>query len=110
VFKVKRDEAGKVVRHKARLVKKGYVQRAGIDFNEVFAPIARMESVRMLVALAAHECWQVHHMDVKSIFLNNMIKEEFYVQHALGFIIAGQGEKVLCLRKALYGLRQGPRV
>jgi hypothetical protein len=75
-----RNEAGDVVRHKVRLVAKGYVQRAGIDFDEVFAPVARLESVRMMVALAAHEGWEVHHMDVKSAFLNGVIEEEVYVQ------------------------------
>lgn len=109
VFKVKRHEAGDVVRHKARLVAKGYVQRAGIDFDEVFAPVARMESVRMMVALAAHEGWQVHHMDVKSAFLNGELKEEVYVQHPPGSHTAGNEQKVLRLRKALYGLRQAQR-
>jgi hypothetical protein len=74
VFKVKKDEQGAVVRHKARLVVKGYAQREGIDFNEVFAPVARMEAVRLLLALAAHEAWEVHHMDVKSAFLNGELQ------------------------------------
>jgi len=66
VFKVKKDAAGIVTKHKARLVAKGYVQRQGIDFDEVFAPVARLESVRLLLAHAACEGWAVHHMDVKS--------------------------------------------
>jgi len=70
VFKVKRDEHGAVVRHKAWLVVKWYAQRHGIDYDEVFAPVACMEAVRLLLALAAHEGWQVHHMDVKTTFLN----------------------------------------
>jgi hypothetical protein len=77
VYKVKHNEVGDVVRHKARLMAKGYVQRVGVDFDEVFAPVARLESVRMMVALAAHEAWEVHHMDVKSAFLNGMLKEEY---------------------------------
>jgi hypothetical protein len=109
VFKVKCNEAGKVVRHKARLVAKDYIQRVGIDFDKVFAPVACLESVRMLVALAAHERWQVHHMDAKSAFLNGVINEEVYMQQAPGFVIAGQEEKVLRLLKALYGLRQALR-
>ena len=68
VFKTKRDEAGLVTKFKARLIAKGYVQRQGIDFDEVFAPVARLESVRLLLALAASEGWVVHHMDVKSAF------------------------------------------
>ena len=66
VFKTKRDAAGNISKHKARLVAKGYVQRQGIDFDEVFALVARLESVRLLLAHAASEGWLVHHMDVKS--------------------------------------------
>ena len=71
VFKVKKDEHGAIVKHKARLVAKGYVQREGVDFEEVFAPVARLESVRLILAVAAHRGWEVHHMDVKSAFLND---------------------------------------
>jgi hypothetical protein len=98
-----------VVKHTARLVAKGYVQREGIDFEEVFAPVARMESVRLLLALAATKEWEVHHMDVKSAFLNGELIEEVFVQQPPGFVVAGQEHKVLKLRKALYGLQQAPR-
>jgi hypothetical protein len=97
VFKVKRDEAGAIVKHKARLVAKGYVQREGVDFDEVFAPVARMESIRMLLAVAAQEGWLVHHMDVKSAFLNGELKEEVYVRQPPGFTAAGHEGKVLKL-------------
>jgi hypothetical protein len=70
VFKLKRDDHVAVVRHKAWLVVKGYAQRHGINYDEVFAPVARMEAVRLLLALAAHEGWEIHHMDVKTAFLN----------------------------------------
>jgi hypothetical protein len=73
VYKVKRNEVGEVVRHKAHLVVKGYVQRAGIDFDEVFTLIARLESVHMMVTLVVHHRWLVHHMDVKSTFLNGLL-------------------------------------
>jgi hypothetical protein len=109
VFKLKRDEHGEVVKHKARLVAKGYVQRQGIDFEEVFAPVARMESMRVVLAVAAHRGWSVHHMDVKSAFLNGELAEEVYVAQPPGFTAAGHEEKVLRLHKALYGLRQAPR-
>ncbi|WVZ53348.1 LOW QUALITY PROTEIN: hypothetical protein U9M48_004308 [Paspalum notatum var. saurae] len=109
VFKLKRDEHGEVVKHKARLIAKGYVQRQGIDFEEVFAPIARMESVRVVLAVAAHRGWSVHHMDVKSTFLNGELVEEVYVARPPGFTATGHEEKVLRLHKALYGLRQAPR-
>jgi len=109
VFKVKRDERGAVVKHKARLVARGFVQREGIDFEEVFAPVARMESVQLLLALAGAKDWQVHHLDVKSAFLNGDLAEIVYVKQAPGFIVKGAEKKVLRLRKALYGLRQAPR-
>jgi hypothetical protein len=109
VFKVKQDEAGRVVRYKARLIAKGYMQQASIDYDEVFAPVARIESVRLLLALAAHKGWEVHHMDVKSAFLNDDLQEEVYVSQPAGFIISGAEDKVLRLHKALYGLKQTPR-
>lgn len=109
VFKVKKDSHGVIVKHKARLVAKGYVQRQGVDFDEVFAPVARMETVRLLTSLAAQDGWEVHHMDVKSAFLNGELVEEVYVSQPPGFEIEGQEHKVLKLNKALYGLRQAPR-
>ncbi|WVZ97328.1 hypothetical protein U9M48_042876 [Paspalum notatum var. saurae] len=109
VFKAKKDATGIVTKHKARLVAKGYVQRQGIDYDEVFAPVARLESVRLLLALAASEGWPVHHMDVKSAFLNGELREEVYVAQPPGFVVAGKEHKVLRLIKALYGLRQAPR-
>ena len=109
VYKLKRDAGGNVQKHKARLVAKGFVQKQGVDFEEVFAPVARLESVRLLVALAAHEGWRVHHMDVKSAFLNGDLKEEVYMTQPPGYAIDGEEHKVLRLDKALYGLRQAPR-
>jgi hypothetical protein len=79
VFKVKKDPEGNVIKHKARLVAKGYAQRQGVDFDEVFAPVARMETVQLMLAIAAHCGWQVHHMDVRSAFLNGDLAEEVYV-------------------------------
>jgi hypothetical protein len=104
VFKVKKDPEGNIVKHKARLVAKGYAQVRGVDFDEVFAPVARIETVRVLLALAAQGGWQVHHMDVKSAFLNGELTETVFVKQPPGFIV-GSGDKVLKLRKALYGLR-----
>jgi hypothetical protein len=109
VFKLKRDEARAIVKHKARLVARGFMQREGIDFDDTFTPVARMESVRLLFALAAQEGWRVRHMDVKSTFLNNDLNEEVYVHQPPGFAIPGKEGKVLRLRKALYSLRQAPR-
>lgn len=109
VFKVKRDENRAVSKLKARLVVKGYAQQHGIDYDEVFALVARLDSVRLLIALAAHKGWEVHHMDVKSAFLNGDLEEEVYVEQPTGFVVVGKEHKVLKLRKALYGLHQAPR-
>jgi hypothetical protein len=85
------------------------VQQQGIDFDEVFAPVARLESVRLLLAHAASQGWAVHHMDVKSTFLNGVLQEQVYVEQPPGFVLRGHENKVLHLVKALYGLRQAPR-
>jgi hypothetical protein len=79
VYKVKKDKNRRIVKHKAHLVAKGYVQRPGVDFEEVFALVARLESVRLILVLAAHRGWEVHHMDVKSAFLNGELEEVVYV-------------------------------
>jgi hypothetical protein len=105
VFKLKRDEVGAIIKHKDRLVARGFLQREGIDFDDAFAPVARMKSVRLLLALAAQEGWRVHHIDVKSAFLNGDLKEEVYVHQPPEFTILDKEGKVLCLRKTLYGLR-----
>ncbi|KAD4586182.1 hypothetical protein E3N88_23783 [Mikania micrantha] len=109
VYKVKRDETGKITRNKARLVAKGYVQQYGIDFEEVFAPVARMETIRLLLAIAAQRNWWVHHLDVKSAFLHGELKELVYVTQPEGFVKRGAEQKVYKLSKALYGLKQAPR-
>jgi hypothetical protein len=109
VFKLKRNAEGEVIKHKARLVAKGYVQKQGIDFEEVFAPVARLDTVRLILALAANRGWQVHHLDVKTAFLNGELKEEVYVSQPDGFQVKGKEKHVLKLSKALYGLRQAPR-
>jgi hypothetical protein len=80
VFKVKRDEHGAVSKHKARHVVMGYEQRHGTDYDEVLAPVAWLDSVLLLITLTAHEGWEVHHMDVKSVFLNGDLQEEVYIE------------------------------
>jgi hypothetical protein len=109
VFKLKRNAEGEVIKHKARLVAKGYVQKQGIDLEEVFAPVARLDTVRLILALAANRGWQVHHLDVKTAFLNGDLVEEVYVSQPEGFEVKGKKKHVLKLSKALYGLRQAPR-
>ena len=108
MYKVKRDELGAIIKHKACLVARGFVQVEGIDFEEVFALVARMESVRLLLALAAAKDWRDHHLDVKLAFLNGELAETVFVRQPLGFAIKGEEHRVLRLRKALYGLRQAP--
>ncbi|KAK1409296.1 hypothetical protein QVD17_35822 [Tagetes erecta] len=85
VYKIKRDAADKITQYKARLVAKGYVQQKGVDFEEAFAPVARMETIRLLLAIAAKEHWVVHHLDVTAAFLNGELKEEVYVKQPKGF-------------------------
>ena len=84
VYKVKKDAEGNLVKHKARLVAKGRVQDRGVDFEEVFAPVRRMESMRLLIALAAQESLRLHHMDMKSTFLTGVVEEEIYVKQPPG--------------------------
>nr|GEY55956.1 ribonuclease H-like domain, reverse transcriptase, RNA-dependent DNA polymerase [Tanacetum cinerariifolium] len=108
VFKTKRDANGNIIKHKARLVAKGYIQEHAIDFEEVFAPVARMETIRLLLAIAASNKWEVHHLDVKSAFLHGDLKEELYVTQPEGFVKKQDQGKVYRLIKALYGIRQAP--
>lgn len=109
IFKLKKDAEGRVIKYKARLVAKGYVQECGIDFDEVFAPMTRLETVHLLLALAAKSEWEVHHLDVKTAFLNGEIREDVYVAQPEGFVKEGKEDMVYKLLKALYGLRQAPR-
>ena len=87
VYKVKRDELGAIVKHKARLIARGFVQHEGIDFDEVFVPVARIESVRLLLALAAAKDWRIHHLDVKSTFLNSELTETVFVRQPPDFVV-----------------------
>jgi hypothetical protein len=109
VFCNKQDEHGVVTRNKARLVAKGYAQVTGLDFEEIFAPVARLESIHILLVYAAHLSFKLFQMDVKSAFLNGPIKEEVYVEQPLGFEDDKYPNHVYRLSKALYGLKQAPR-
>lgn len=109
VFKTKLNEDGNVDKHKARLVVKGYAQEEGIDYEEVFAPVARWDTIRILLAVAAQRGWKVHQLDVKSAFLYGELKEVVYVEQPEGFVKRGEEDKVYLLKKALYGLKQAPR-
>ncbi|KAI3827321.1 hypothetical protein L1987_01394 [Smallanthus sonchifolius] len=109
VFRNKQDERGIVVKNKARLVAQGYTQEEGIDYDEVFAPVARLEAIRIFLAYAASKNFMIYQMDVKSAFLYGKISEEVYVKQPPGFVDPAHPNKVLKLDKALYGLHQAPR-
>ncbi|KAJ9544634.1 hypothetical protein OSB04_024341 [Centaurea solstitialis] len=109
IFKNKKDEDGIVTRNKARLVTKGFKQQAGIDYDETFAPVARIEAIRIFLAYAAHKNFTVYQMDVKTAFLNGELKEEVYVSQPEGFVDRTKPTHVYILDKALYGLKQAPR-
>ncbi|GJU51835.1 retrovirus-related pol polyprotein from transposon TNT 1-94 [Tanacetum coccineum] len=109
IYKVKLDEYGDVLKNKARLVAKGYRQEEGLDFEESFAPVARLEAIRIFLANAASKNITVYQMDVKTAFLNGELKEEVYVSQPKGFIDPDRPHHVYRLKKALYRLKQAPR-
>ncbi|KAI3702443.1 hypothetical protein L6452_28181 [Arctium lappa] len=109
VFRNKRDERGIVIRNKARLVAQGYTQEEGIDYEEVFAPVARIEAIRLFLAYASYMKFKVYQMDVKSAFHYGSIEEEVYVCQPPGFENPSYPDRVYKLKKALYGLHQAPR-
>jgi hypothetical protein len=109
VYKNKMNEQGNIVRNKARLVCKGYAQIEGLDFDETFAPVARLEAIRMFLAYACHKQFKVYQMDVKSDFLNGDLKEEVYMEQPEGFQLSDNPDFVCKLKKSLYGLKQAPR-
>ncbi|GJV74331.1 putative ribonuclease H-like domain-containing protein, partial [Tanacetum coccineum] len=109
VYRNKKDERGVVVRNKARLVAQGHRQEEGIDYDEVFAPVARIEAIRLFLAFASFMGFIVYQMDVKSAFLYGTIDEEVYVSQPPGFVDPDHPTKVYKVVKALYGLHQAPR-
>ncbi|GJT56665.1 retrovirus-related pol polyprotein from transposon TNT 1-94 [Tanacetum coccineum] len=109
IYKVKLDELGGILKNKARLVARGYRQEEGIDFEESFAPVARLEAVWIFLAFAAHMNMIVYQMDVKTAFLNGILREEVYVSQPDGFVDPDNPNHVYRLKKALYGLKQAPR-
>ncbi|GJT92210.1 retrovirus-related pol polyprotein from transposon TNT 1-94 [Tanacetum coccineum] len=110
IYKVKLDEYGDVLKNKAWLVAKGYRQEEGIDFEESFAPIARIEAIRIFIVNATSKNIIIYQMDVKTAFLNGELKEEVYVSQPEGFVDPDHPTHVYRLKKALYGLKQDLRV
>ncbi|GJR04808.1 retrovirus-related pol polyprotein from transposon TNT 1-94 [Tanacetum coccineum] len=110
IYKVKLDEYGDVLKNKARLVAKGYRQEEGIDFEESFAPVARIEAIRIFIANAATKNMIIYQMDVKTAFLNGDLQEEVFVSQPKGFEDPDNPTHVYRLKKALYGLKLAPRV
>nr|GEU81959.1 copia protein [Tanacetum cinerariifolium] len=109
IFKNKKDESSLVIQNKARLVAVGYSQQEGIDYDETFAPVARIEAIRLFLAYVVHNDFTIFQMNVKTTFLNGILKEEVYVGQPLFFISKQYPDHVYGLDKALYGLKQAPR-
>ncbi|GJY83334.1 retrovirus-related pol polyprotein from transposon TNT 1-94 [Tanacetum coccineum] len=109
IYKVKLDELGGILKNKARLVAHGYRQEEGIDFEESFAPVARLDAIRILLAYAAYMNMIVYQMNVKTTFLNGILREEVYVSQPDGFVDQDNPNHVYKLKKALYGLKQALR-
>nr|GEZ02066.1 retrovirus-related Pol polyprotein from transposon TNT 1-94 [Tanacetum cinerariifolium] len=109
IYKVKLDELGGILKNKARLVARGYRQKKGIDFEESFAPVARLEAIRIFLAYVAHKNMVVYQMDVKTAFLNGNLREKVYISQPDGFVDQDNPNHVYKLKKALYGLKQAPR-
>ena len=109
VFRVKYDGEGRVKYFKGRLVAQGYSKRYGIDYDEIFAPVARLSSIRILLAFAVENKMNIHQMDVVSAFLNGELKEEIFMQQPPGYVQSGKEDLVCKLKKSIYGLKQSPR-
>jgi len=110
VYKTKLKENGEVDKYKAQLVTKGYKQEFGVDYKKVFAPVARLDTIRLVLSIAAQNSWPVYQLDVKSTFLRRELKKEVYIDQPPGYMKQGHENQVYKLKKALYELKQAPRV
>ena len=109
IYKVKHAADESVEKYKARFVAKGFSQKEGIDYEETFAPVAKYSSIQTIISLAAEMGCRVHHMDVKTAFLNGVIEEEVYIEQPKGFDVENRETHVCRLHQDLYGLKKAPR-
>ena len=109
MFKIKRHPDGSIQHYESRLAAKGYAQHQGIDYDGKFSPVARFETVRILLSLSSKLSWPIYHFDVKFAFLNGELEEEVKVSQPKGFGFSGNEGKVYKLKKDLYGLKQVPQ-
>ena len=109
-FKKKTNAEGKMEKYKARLVAKGYSRVPGIDFGDIFSPVAKVTSIRLLLSVAAAFDFEVEQMEVKTTFLHRDLEEEIYMKQLEGFAVKGKKEHICKLKKSLYGLKQSPRM
>eukprot|EP00253_Pinus_taeda_P035128 PITA_35128 len=109
LFKPKFNVDGSIDKYKARLVSKGYSHEEGIDYKDTFVPVAKINTIRIMIELATKQNWKMHQLDVKSVFLNGELKVEVYLVQPEGFLKKGEEHLVFRLKKALYGLKQAPR-
>ena len=108
VLKAKKDAAGNVTRYKARLVAQGFSQIGGVDYNDTYAPMAKLASTRAIIAMANHLDMELHQVDIKGAYLNGVLNEDkvLYMAHPPGYKVPGAGTRILHLVKTLYGLKQ----
>jgi hypothetical protein len=109
IYKIKHDVDGSIEKYKARFVAHGLSQKEGIEYEETFSRVAKYTSIRAIIALATKMKWKLHQMDVKTTFLNGVIKEEVYIEQPQGFEVEDRKTHVCRLKKALYGLKKSPR-
>ena len=109
VYKLKKDGRGDLVKYKARLVVKGFGEKKGIDFDEIFSPVVKLSSIRIILGLATNQDLEIEQLDVKTAFLHGDLEEEIYMQQPEGFEDKRKEDLVCKLKKSLYGLKQAPR-
>jgi hypothetical protein len=110
VYKKKLNAEGKVEKYKARLVAKGYSQVEGIDFGEIFSPVAKLTSIRFMLSVVVAFDFEIEQMDVKTAFLHGYLEEEIFMKQPEGYVVKEKKELVCKLKKSLYGLKQSPRM